>query len=102
MPKPESILTTKIITALRKRGGWWFKVHGGPQQKKGVPDILGCYKGYFFAFEVKVPDGSYGATELQKENIRLINKSEGTACVITSVEEALKILQETIDHRGKG
>jgi len=92
MSNPETLLVNKIIKALKERGGYWLKVHGSPFQKRGVPDIVGCYEGYFIAFEVKLPGGSYDATELQLKNIRDILNANGMATVVRSVEEALKII----------
>jgi len=86
----EAKLTTQILTALRKRGGWWAKFHGGVYQR-GIPDLLGCYKGRMVALEVKVGT-AYGATELQQKNIDEINKCGGNASVIYSIQDALKIL----------
>jgi len=87
--KPETKLTHAILAALRERGGWWRKIHGGPSQR-GIPDILGCYNGKFFAFEVKMPKGKL--TELQAHNIDKIRESGGIAKVIYSVEEAIDIV----------
>lgn len=62
---------------------WFFKVKGGAHQKKGVPDIIGCYKGSFFAFEVKRPGGK--TTELQQFHIERIQNAGGAAYMVDSV-----------------
>jgi len=90
MAGPEAKLTTQILAALRKRGGWWAKFHGGVYQR-GIPDLLGCYKGKMVGLEVKIGT-AYGATELQQKNIDEINKCGGNASVIYSIQDALKIL----------
>ena len=91
MAGPEAKLTTQILAALRKRGGWWAKFHGGVYQR-GIPDLLGCYNGKMVALEVKVDGRHYGATALQQKNIDEINNCGGNASVIYSIQDALKIL----------
>ena len=50
----------------------------------GVPDVLSCYKGRFLGIEVK-GGSSYGLTELQKYNLRLIRQAGGIGvCVYPS------------------
>ena len=51
----ESAIVARIQKRLKLTGGWFIKVHGGAFQAAGVPDILGCFKGRFVAFEVKRP-----------------------------------------------
>ena len=51
----ESQITAKILSQLKRLGGFWYKTHGGPFQVRGLPDIIGCYQGAFYGLEVKVP-----------------------------------------------
>ena len=90
--KPETVLVDKIMKALKERGGYWFKSHGSPSMR-GKPDIIGCYCGRFYAFEVKTGFTDYDATELQQKNIRDIKKAGGCALVIYSTEEAINNLK---------
>jgi len=48
--------------------------------RSGVPDIVGCYRGKFFAIEVKA--GSNQPTTLQHKELAAIAKSQGEALVI--------------------
>lgn len=57
MAQRESKLSRKIITAIEARGGFAFKVHGGPHMMAGLPDIIACVDGRFYGFETKMPDG---------------------------------------------
>ena len=59
--------------------------------KKGLPDIIGCYRARFIAFEVK-RDEEGKPTKLQAYRISEITRTGGVARVISSVEEALRIL----------
>lgn len=64
--------------------------HGSIYGTSGVPDIVACVDGKFFAFEVKRPGGKL--TRLQEVTIRKINEAKGTACKVTSVEDVKDIL----------
>lgn len=59
---------------------WFFKYWAGPYSKSGIPDIIACVNGHFVAIEVKAETGH--ASELQNRNIRLIQESEGYACIV--------------------
>ena len=88
----ERAITDAILHALRARTGvWCFKVLGGGGQMRGVPDIIGCCRGRFFALEVKRPKlGLLSA--IQAKRIADIDAAGGIACVVHSVEEALAAL----------
>lgn len=60
--------------------GWYTKIWGGGFQKSGIPDILCCVNSVFIAVEVKGSDGR--PSELQKLNIRRINKSGGIGVIL--------------------
>lgn len=99
----ESKLQIRIRKILRKEvGGWWFKVWGGAFQQSGIPDIVGCVEGYFFAFEVKVPKGKSNrkgeASEIQLSTIEDIQKDGGgVALVIYSPEEAVLAVSRRLE-----
>ena len=86
---PESKLTGKIAAALHARGAWVLKYHVSPYSRAGVPDLLVCYRGRFLALEVKVPGGH--ATALQLRELARIRAAGGTAEVVTTVGEVLKL-----------
>ena len=62
-----------------------WKEHGGMYGTAGIPDIICCHRGHFYAFEVKTDKGE--PTELQKATIRKILAAGGTALVVRSVDE---------------
>ena len=64
---------------------WAMKVHGGPFQTAGVPDIVGVYQGRFFGIEVKAPGGK--ATVLQLLTIAAIRRAGGLAGIAFRVED---------------
>ena len=87
--KPETLLVQRIIKALRHEGAFVLKVHGGPYQVAGVPDLLCCVRGRLIGLEVKV--GSNNATPLQEKTMADIRAAGGIAAVVRSVEEALEV-----------
>lgn len=66
-----------------------MKVHGGPFQAAGIPDIIGCWKGRFIAIELKIPGEV--PTRLQSINLESLKKAGAKVGVAYSVEEALAI-----------
>ena len=68
-----------------------WKTHGGMYGTAGIPDIIACVQGRFFAFEVKTASGK--ATLLQEATIRKILAAGGTAAVVRSADEVRAIIQ---------
>ena len=88
----ERAITKRIATYLKGlEGCWHFKVRGSAWQQAGVPDIVGVYRGRFFALEVKQPGNK--PTVLQAAMLRQITAAGGIAAVVTSVEEARAALE---------
>lgn len=87
----EPALVRKIVKALKKKypEDVWYKIHIGPYQERGIPDIIGCHKGRFIAIEVKTPENKRGPTPYQERQLHLIMEAGGYATTVTSVKEAL-------------
>lgn len=85
----ERDLQKKILAFLRTLYPdlWAYKVCGSPFARRGVPDIVGCFRGLFFAIEVKNPDGGK-LTPSQEVEIEAIEKSGGLTVIAESVEDA--------------
>jgi Holliday junction resolvase len=66
----------------------------GGYGRSGVPDIVGCYKGHFFAIECKAGKGT--TTALQDKNIKEIEKAGGRVIVVNenNLEEVRLMLSE--------
>ena len=67
-----------------------WKEHGGMYGTAGIPDIIACIDGGFYAFEVKTDTGK--TTALQDATIRKIKNCGGHAYVVRSVDEVKAIL----------
>ena len=93
----ETHLQTRIRRAILQHfpGSWMVKIHGGPMQAAGIPDLIGCVEGRFVALEVKLPGGKHPVSPLQTQVLRQIKRAGGVARVVTSEEDALSILSES-------
>jgi Holliday junction resolvase len=73
---------------------YYFTPMTGGYGRSGVPDIVGCYKGYFFAIECKAGKGT--TTALQDKNIKEIEKAGGRVIVVNenNLEDVRIMLSE--------
>jgi len=92
----ESDIQRKILKYLESQGGYAVKVVVA--NRSGVPDILYCLDGEFWAFEVKSPKGKQ--SPLQSWNQTQIEKAGGKYFVICSIEEVKQILGEYAKRKG--
>jgi hypothetical protein len=98
LPREASIVAA--IVRLAKQRGWWvMKIHGGPYQLAGVPDLLCLKDGRAVFLEVKQPGKK--ATAIQARRMNEIETQGGAVChVVTSKEEADACLR-TDAERGR-
>lgn len=99
--KPETKLQQKIRKALVEHAGedlYIFKMHGGPHSPPGVPDFNGCYRGLYVGMEVKMPTRKSKVTEKQAFHLGQIRRAGGYSAVVTSPEEAVKVLKLIDKH----
>lgn len=79
MATPESRVKARVVKVLKELGAYYFFPATGGYGRSGVPDIVGCYKGKFFAIECKA--GKNKLTDLQKREIDNIYRVNGCAFV---------------------
>jgi len=60
----------------------------------GKSDIIGIYNGRFVALEVKKPETRTRVTEQQNQFLNTVRRYGGIAAVVTSPEEAVRIIQK--------
>lgn len=98
MTGPETRLQRKIQDAITDEwpDAWVLKVHGGPFQASGIPDLLACVEGRFIALEVKHPDQPHPVSDLQQAHLDWIGRAGGVAAVVESVEEALDAINRSL------
>lgn len=87
----ESTLQRKILKALKPHG-FFVVIHGGPYQRVGLPDIIGCSRGRFVGLEVKLPGEPHPPTPSQLQVLKEITRAGGIAAVVHSEQEALDAL----------
>ena len=91
---PEKRVKTKVVAILKELGTYYFYPVTGGYGASGVPDIVGCYKGRFFAIECKAGKGK--TTALQEKNIAQIIAQGGLAMVIN--EDNIEDVNELLRH----
>lgn len=87
----ESKIQKEIITYLEKEGYYVVKVIMA--NKNGVPDVLFCKDGKFFAVEVKDKGKKKNVTRLQQVNLEKIIASGGSAIVADCLEDVIKMIK---------
>jgi len=81
----EKSIVANIVKKLRGRGAYVIKIHGGPYQQMGIPDLLVIENGRVFFLEVKRPGEEPSLRQsVEMNRIRLA----GVECfVVTSADE---------------
>ena len=82
---PEKKVKNAVVKQLKELGAYYFYPVTGGYGASGVPDIVGCYYGRFFAFECKA--GSNKPTPLQQKNIDQIKDMKGIVAVINETNQ---------------
>lgn len=87
----EKDIVAAILRLLKKRPRCFaWKTHGGMYGTAGIPDIVACVDGRFVGLEVKQPGGKL--SRLQEITLGRIRAAGGVAAMVTSVEEARRVL----------
>lgn len=100
---PEKKVKQKVVDMLRKHDPdiYFFYPVAGGYGSAGIPDIVGCYCGRFFAIECKAGKGK--TTALQEKNIDRIRKSEGRVMVVNEGNlDDVQAMLESIETHLKG
>lgn len=84
---PESAVKDKVVAILKELGAYYFfpATHG--YGRSGVPDIIGCLNGKFFAIECKA--GNNKPTALQEREMQRIRDTGGNTLVVN--EENIEV-----------
>lgn len=91
---PEKKVKKAVTARLKTLGAYYFYPVTGGYGSSGVPDIVGCYRGYFFAIECKA--GCNSVTPLQQKNINDIRTQRGLAFVVNenNLDDVTRYLSE--------
>lgn len=80
-----------VLEYLNGRGGYWIKLSASSFQKAGEPDIIGCYKGKFYAFELK-RERTSKISKLQIFKLNRIEKNGGVSMKIFNLNQLKELL----------
>lgn len=94
---PEGKVKSKVTDLLLKYCAYYFKPTTGGYGRSGVPDIVGCVNGKFFAIECKA--GNNQPTLLQTTEMENIRLHKGVAFVIN--ESNLQLLEDWLLEQAK-
>lgn len=86
---PEGKVKKKVAELLKKYDAYYFFPAMGAFGRAGIPDIVGCYRGRFFAVECKAGKGK--TTAIQEAEIKKIQSAKGYAFVIN--EDNMDLLE---------
>lgn len=86
----EAALQSKVIKYLKQNRIWHVKTK--ESNRSGIPDILGCKDGMFFAIELKNPNSYNKATKLQEYELGMIRASGGRTLVSKSYQECVEFI----------
>ena len=86
----EGEIKGQICKAIRQAGGFPVTIWQGPLSPKGISDLLVCYKGKFYAIEVKTATGK--ATREQKRFLERVREAGGVGLIARSSSEVIEAM----------
>lgn len=109
-PSNEAGLVVQIVKAVKTAfpAAWVMKVHGGPMQVAGIPDLLIVIDGKLIGAEVKhqklgesVEHARGRATAIQRNQIKKLREAGAVADVVLSSEETLDLIGQALGQKEK-
>ena len=99
----EKAVKTAVVKVLKEYGEavyYFYPVMGG-YGASGIPDIVGCYLGRFFAIECKAGKGK--TTALQEKNIAQIKNALGRVMVVNedNIQDVRVMLDDIATFNGR-
>lgn len=77
---PEAKVKHAVKKMLTARGAYFFMPATGGYGRSGVPDIVGCHRGMFFAIECKAGDNQ--PTALQLRELDAVQMHDGYIAIV--------------------
>ncbi len=97
-PMKEAVVQLKILKYLNSLPGCWaIKVISANQ--RGVPDIVGCFRGRFISLELKSRGNK--PSKIQQAQLKAIQAAGGIADVVTSLQAVQALIEELADGSQK-
>lgn len=106
MSKRESQFGNAVVKELKKiskKEIWFFKKEA--RSIRGIPDIIGCYNGHFFAMELKrnhdEASKNHGRIVLQKYTLRQLDIAGGFGYIVhpENLQEVLEDLKRRCSQK---
>lgn len=91
-PAREASLVDRIEAFLRRQPRCWVRKTHGSGYSAGLPDLIGCLRGRFFAIEVKRTGEQ--PTPLQVRELERIRQAHGYALWTDAYEAVVQFVQE--------
>lgn len=79
-----------------RRDIWWVKFNPGRFTRAGVPDYLCCFKGRFYAIELKAGDG--GLQPAQMREMERILAAGGVYAICWTLEQVKNVFEAKIPN----
>ena len=70
----------KVLDEYKGAGMWYFMPPANGYGRSGIPDFIGCYKGYLFGIETKF--GSNDPTANQLREIQGVIQAKGQCWIV--------------------
>lgn len=97
----EGKVKAKLKDFLTHIGAWQYWPVSNGMGAHGIPDVIGCHDGRFFAIEVKAPgrrgEKNRGASPLQVLQIEKIQVAKGIALVFDGEPDDIERLMFELD-----
>ena len=77
---PERRVKDKCVKVLRRLGAYYFFPAASPYGRRGIPDLIACYRGKFIGIECKA--GRNKATKLQVIELDKIETAGGASRIV--------------------
>ena len=94
---PEAKVKKNCTDLLKKCNAYYFMPSANGYGRTGIPDIVGCYNGKFFAVECKAGDNK--TTPLQNRELLAVETAGGASFVIR--EDNLMVLGMWLQKWGR-
>jgi len=99
---PEGRVLARVVRYLKQRRArgepvFFVKLHGGPMQRAGLPDLLVIHRGRVLGIEVKRPGRR--ATAIQAHTMAEMRAAGAQVIVATCVADVVQAMEGSHDAR---
>jgi hypothetical protein len=99
---PEGKVKEAVKKVLKKHCIWYFMPSANGYGKVGIPDIIACWEGRFFAIETKAPGKIDNTTPNQDMQLAAIRSAGGWALVVDNATQVEEFINARLQERVSG